>query len=122
MVAIEDFEMPVSCLMCRKRKCLHIDGKVYQMCGLNEDGYLTESWFNSENLPKDHRAEQCPLREVAKADLEVILQEISTAIEEEREDCQKLSNCYERFAINAMAQRSQIVIQQKIDALKGEKK
>lgn len=133
MVVIEDFEMPESCLMCTKRKCLHIDGKAYQMCGLNEDGCLTESWFNSENVSKDHRSEYCPLREVEaipkadyearlKADLEVILKEMSTEIEEEQADCLKLSNCYERFAINAMAQRSQIVIQQKIDALKGEKK
>lgn len=132
MVAIEDFEMPESCLMCRKRKCLHIDGKAYQMCGLNEDGYLRESWFNSENIPKDYRSEHCPLREVdaipkdqyearLKADLEAILKEISTAIEEERKDCQKQSNCYERFAINAMAQRSQIIIKQKIDALKENK-
>ena len=64
MVVIEDFEMPESCFRCTKRKCLHIDGKAYQMCGLNEDGYLTESWFNSENVPIDYRSEHCPLREV----------------------------------------------------------
>ena len=52
-----------------------------------------------------------------KADLEAILKEISTTIEEEREDCEKLSNSYERFGIRAMAQRSQIAIQQKIDNL-----
>ena len=157
MVVIEDFEMPESCLMCRKRKCLHIDGKAYQMCGLNEDGYLRESWFNSENIPIDCRSEYCPLREVEaipktevrkllrdnaekvsdsilnivkeeyipksdyenrlKADMVAILKEISTTIEGEREDCEKLSNSYERFGIRAMAQRSQIVIQQKIDNL-----
>ena len=93
MVVIENFEMPKSCLMCRKRKCLHIDGKAYQMCGLNEDGYLRESWFNSENIPKDCRSEQCPLREIEaipkadyearlKADLESMLEELYMEIEE----------------------------------------
>ena len=52
-----------------------------------------------------------------KADMVAILKEISTTIEGEREDCEKLSNSYERFGIRAMAQRSQIVIQQKIDNL-----
>ena len=37
-----DMDMPKSCFWCRKRKCLHIDGRIYQMCGLNEDGYLTK--------------------------------------------------------------------------------
>ena len=93
MVVIEDFEMPESCFRCTKRKCLHIDGKAYQMCGLNEDGYLTESWFNSENIPKDHRSEHCPLREVEaipkdqyearlKADLKAILTDLYMEIEE----------------------------------------
>ena len=53
------------------------------------------------------------------ADMVAMLKEISKQIEEEREDCLKFCNCYERFAIKAMAQRSQIVIKQKIDALKG---
>ena len=52
-----------------------------------------------------------------KADMVAILKEISTTIEEEREDCEKLSNSYERFGIRAMAQRSQIAIQQKINNL-----
>jgi hypothetical protein len=53
-----------------------------------------------------------------KADMVAMLKEMSKTIEEEREDCEKLSNSYERFGIKAMAQRSQIVIQQKINALK----
>lgn len=75
------------------------------------------------------RAYDCPLIEAIpksdyetrlKADMVAMLKEISKKIEEEREDCEKLSNSYERFGIKAMAQRSQIVIQQKINALKGE--
>lgn len=59
---------------------------------------------------------------ITKDQVVAMLEEMSKKIEEEREDCLKFSNCYEKFAIKAMAQRSQIVIQQKIDALKGEKK
>jgi hypothetical protein len=66
-----------------------------------------------EAIPKDQYEARL------KADLEAILEEISITIEEEREDCEKLSNSYERFGIRAMAQRSQIVIQDKINALKG---
>ena len=64
MVAIKDFEMPKSCLRCRKRKVLHIDGKHYQLCGLCEDGYLTESWFKDEDLTEDFISPNCPLEEI----------------------------------------------------------
>lgn len=76
-----------------------------------------DSWYapTVEAIPKDQYETRL------KADLEAILKEISITIEEEREDCLKFSNCYEKFAIKAMAQRSQIVIKQKIDALKGVK-
>lgn len=124
MVVIKDFEMPKSCLMCTKRKCLHIDGKAYQMCGLNEDGYLRESWFDSENIPKDCRSEHCPLREVEaipkdqyearlKADLVAMLTEIQLEIEELKNEpawCQHF--------VKGVC-RSSEVIQQKINALKA---
>ena len=121
MVVIENFEMPKSCLMCRKRKCLHIDGKAYQMCGLNEDGYLRESWFNSENIPKDCRSEQCPLREVEaipkdqyearlKADLVAMLDELDLEVDE----------LVSHFADGRIVYRYQLhnLIQEKINELK----
>lgn len=97
MVIIEDFEMPKSCFSCRKRKCLYIDGKAYQMCGLNEDGYLTESWFNSENIPIDYRSEHCPLREVEaipKAEYEARLKENNELVN----DLEQLRTMINKFA------------------------
>lgn len=129
MVAIEDFEMPESCFRCTKRKCLHIDGKAYQMCGLNEDGYLTESWFNSENIPKSCRSAHCPLEEVEaipkadyenrlKADMVAMLTEIQLEIEEKSiidydEDLYDGGECV--ISISEINE----IIQEKINKLKG---
>lgn len=91
------------------------DYKFYEIDGVAicEESFKKMKLLEDIAIPKDQYEARL------KADLEAILKEISTAIEEEREDCQKHSNCYERFAINAMAQRSQIIIKQKIDVLKG---
>lgn len=59
-----DMDMPKSCLHCPKRKVIHRYGQSYQMCGLNEDGYLSESWFTEDDLTEDFKARQCPLIEV----------------------------------------------------------
>lgn len=142
MVVIENFEMPKSCLMCTKRKCLHIDGKAYQMCGLNEDGYLRESWFNSENIPIDCRSEYCPLREVEAipkdqyearltADMVAIFTELLSEIEELKLDY-SIGECehplmkirttvYQTKTATEVKYDCEKIIQQKIDALKGVK-
>ena len=69
-------EYPKDCLHCDYRHCLHIGDKYYQMCGLNGDGYLTESWFKSEDLIDGFKSEHCPIQgeyeEVFNHDLSVI--------------------------------------------------
>lgn len=73
-----------------------------------------------KNVPTVEAIPKADYENRLKADMVAMLKEMSKQIEEEREDCEKLSNSYERFGIRAMAQRSQIVIQQKINSLKGE--
>lgn len=53
---------PKDCLHCDFRHCLHINEKAYQMCGLNGDGYLTESWFKLEDLVDGFKSEHCPIQ------------------------------------------------------------
>lgn len=69
-------EYPKDCLHCNYRHCLHIGNKYYQMCGLCGDGYLTESWFKSEDLVDGFKSEHCPIQgeyeEVFNHDLSVI--------------------------------------------------
>ena len=127
MVGIKDFEMPKSCLKCTKRKCLHINGKAYQMRGLNEDGYLIESWFNSENIPKNCRSAHCPLIEVEaipkdqyeaklKAEMVAMLEEIQLEIKEKEIHID--GSAFEYWLVSCDGVLS--IIQEKIDALKGD--
>ena len=64
-VILTGVKYPQNCLECRKRRVIHDgDGRGYQLCGLNEDGYLLESWFKAEDLTKTFKAPQCPLKSV----------------------------------------------------------
>lgn len=100
-VIVTGMDMPKSCLECRKRKVLHIDGKAYQLCGLNEDGYLAESWFKAEDLTKTFKAPQCPLISVEGL-IEKIREEIVPRTDSEYDDSDKWSNYGLRIAIKTI--------------------
>ena len=63
-VIITGMSMPESCLHCTKRKVIYERGERYQMCGLNEDGYLLESWFKTEDLVEGFKSSRCPLKSI----------------------------------------------------------
>lgn len=54
-------ETPKDCLHCKMRFVIHKDGKCYQQCGLNHDGYAIESFFKSEDLKDGWKTPKCPL-------------------------------------------------------------
>lgn len=72
-VILTDMDMPRNCIQCPKRKVLHFPADdtgyykdQYQLCPMNEDGYLTESWFNTKKLEDepDFKSEHCPLKSI----------------------------------------------------------
>lgn len=62
--AVLVMDMPKDCLHCRLRKVLHIDGKYYQHCGLDTNGYCLESFFKENDLKDGFKSGHCPLREL----------------------------------------------------------
>ena len=72
-VILTGMDMPENCIYCPKRKVLFFPDDDtgyykdhYQLCPVNEDGYLTESWFNTETLENDpnFKSEHCPLKSI----------------------------------------------------------
>jgi hypothetical protein len=57
-------DMPKDCLHCQLRKVIHIDGKYYQHCGLDTNGYCLETFFKENDLKDGFKSEHCPLKEV----------------------------------------------------------
>lgn len=64
--AILVIDMPKDCLHCQLRKVIHIDGKYYQHCGLDTNGYCLETFFKENDLKDGFKSEHCPLKEVPK--------------------------------------------------------
>ena len=60
MIVIEG-KKPTDCLHCQYRKVIFDGDRHYQMCGLNTDGYLTESYFKTEDLMDGFISEKCPI-------------------------------------------------------------
>jgi len=70
-VILTGMEMPENCIHCPKRKVIYFPSDDtgyykdhYQLCPMNEDGYLTESWFNTKKLESEpnFKSEHCPLK------------------------------------------------------------
>ena len=59
--AVLVMDMPKDCLHCKLRKVLYIDGKAYQHCGLDTNGYCLESFFKEDDLKDGFKSEHCPL-------------------------------------------------------------
>lgn len=66
--AVLILDMPKDCLHCKLRKVLHINGKYYQHCGLDTNGYCLESFFKENDLKEGFKSEHCPLRELPEKD------------------------------------------------------
>ena len=55
-------ETPNDCLHCKMRHVIiEENGKFYQQCGLNHDGYKLESFFKSADLKEGWISPKCPL-------------------------------------------------------------
>ena len=57
---------PKDCLHCEMRFVIHDsnNGKCYQQCGFNHDGYGLESFFKTEDLKENWRSPKCPLIDI----------------------------------------------------------
>ena len=65
MAVLVEMDMPEDCLHCSVRKCLMIDGIIFQMCGLCPDGIMSEAFFKAWDLRPGYRSPFCPIiREV----------------------------------------------------------
>lgn len=61
-------ETPKDCLHCKMRHVIiEENGKIYQQCGCNHDGYKLESFFKTADLKEGWISPKCPL--VSKADI-----------------------------------------------------
>lgn len=54
-------ETPIDCLHCKMRYTIHKDGKCYQQCGFNHDGYALETFFKTEDLKDGWISPKCPI-------------------------------------------------------------
>lgn len=62
--AILVMDMPDSCLHCERRSVIYADGKGYQHCAFDTNGYKLETFFKTEDLKEGFISRHCPLREI----------------------------------------------------------
>lgn len=55
-------DMPKDCLHCELRSVIYVDGRGYQHCGLDKDGYACERFFKEEDLVDGFVSEWCPIK------------------------------------------------------------
>lgn len=62
MKGILVIDMPKDCLHCRLRTVIHVSDHFYQMCRLQDAGYLAEPYFKEQDLVDGFKYKYCPLR------------------------------------------------------------
>lgn len=57
-------DMPSCCLHCKRRSVIYSNGKGYQHCAFDTNGYALETFFKAEDLKEGYISSYCPLRKV----------------------------------------------------------